>query len=320
MDRVIPAAIVAFVLAVFAGPAVIPMLRELKFGQTIYELGPKTHQKKQGTPTMGGVIFAVPALIASAIFAKEWKLMPILLVSMLGFALIGFTDDWIKVKMKRSLGLTVRQKLIPQILLSVVLGFWVWKCVGGRMHVPFCSKVIDLKAFSIPLLAFVFVAVVNSANLLDGMDGLLGGCAAIDLGTLCIMCGSLSFAGGKAPTVFSGALVGALIGFLLYNTNPAKVFMGDVGSFFLGGAIAGIAAVSGLVLYLPVIALAMVASSVSDIVQIMYANSHKGRRLMKMTPIHYHFELSGMPETRVTAMYRLLTLMLCLIALIPFVH
>ena len=334
MQRFIWTILASFVIAMVIGPFIITWLKKLKFGQTIYELGPQSHQKKQGTATMGGVIFAIAAPVAARVFSykdSRFDFLLIALVCALGFGAVGFVDDFIKVKLKRSLGLTPMQKIIPQIVLSVIVAFWAYfhPEIGPSLTVPFVNVEWNLGWFYIPVMVFVLVGTVNSANLLDGMDGLLGGCSLFDFATMALICLALA-AGAEDPSnllnvaIFAGAMVGALMGFLRFNANPARVFMGDVGSFFIGGALVGICVVTRLSLLLPLIALAMMMSSISDIIQISYfkytrIKTGTGKRVFRMAPMHYHFELGGMPETQVVAMYYIVTVVMCLVALLGFV-
>ncbi len=329
MQRLILTILAAFVLAILFGPVVIPWLKKMKFGQTIYELGPQTHQKKQGTPTMGGVIFTVPALVAALAFAyneTRWDWLLIALVSMLGFGAVGFVDDYIKVKLKRSLGLTPKQKLIPQIVLSIGLACWAYfnPNIGSRLIVPFANVEWNLGWFYIPVMAFILVGTTNSANLLDGMDGLLSGCSLIEFITMALICLLMAVADPANASnylniaILCGAMAGALLGFLRFNSHPAMVFMGDVGSFIIGGALAGVTLTTRLSLLLPIIALPLLASTMSDLIQFAYFRATHGKRIFRMAPLHYHFELGGMPETRVVAMYYIVNAVLCLVALLAF--
>ena len=335
MQRLIFTALAAFALAMILGPIILNWLKKLKFGQTIYELEPESNKKKQGTPTMGGMIFAIPAVIAAAAFAyndTRWDHMLMILVCAVGFGLIGFVDDFIKVKLKRSLGLTPKQKLIPQIVLAAGLSVWAYldPTIGSEWVVPFVNCEWNLSWVFIPVTMFVLVGTVNSANLLDGLDGLCGGVSLVDFGTFALI--ALALATGSETNasnymnaaVFSCAMVGALLGFLRFNAHPAQVFMGDVGSFFLGGGIAGVALVTRLSLLLPIVALALFMSSLSDIIQISHFKRTRiktgtGKRVFRMAPMHYHFVLGGMPETRVVNMYVVITAVLCLVALLGFV-
>lgn len=334
MQRLIWTILASFAITMVIAPFIITWLKKLKFGQTIYELGPKSHQKKQGTATMGGMIFAISAPIAALAFSyrdSRFDFLLIALVCAFGFGAVGFVDDFIKVKLKRSLGLTPMQKIVPQFVISIGVAFWAYfhPEIGPSLTVPFVNVEWNLGWFYIPAMVFILIAVVNSANLLDGMDGLLGGCALFDFVTMMLICLTMAVGAGDASNllntaIFAGAMVGALMGFLRFNANPARVFMGDVGSFFIGGALVGIAVVTRLSLLLPIIALAMVLSSASVIIQTTYfkytrKKTGTGQRIFRMSPLHYHFELGGMPETQVVAMYYIATVVLCLIALLGFV-
>lgn len=334
MQRVIWATVLAFAIAMVLGPVVIPWLKKMKFGQTIYELGLESHKVKQGTPTMGGIIFAVPMIIVPILFStadQRWSFLPMALASTLGFGLVGFVDDYIKVSKKRSLGLTPMQKIVPQVVISLVLAIWAYCTpqIGSALIVPFTDKTWDLGIFYIPVMMFVLVGTVNSANLLDGVDGLLSGCSLIDFAAMALVCVALGSANPENAgnmtnmMVFCGAAAGGILGFLRFNTYPANVFMGDVGSFTIGGALVAVAMVTRTALLLPIIALAMLVSSLSDIIQVGYFKYTKkktgaGKRVFRMAPLHHHFEKGGMPETRIVSMYMSVTALLCLIALTMF--
>lgn len=329
MQRVIWTILVSFVLAIAFGPVAIPWLKKMKFGQTIYDLGPESHKKKQGIPTMGGVIFALPAVVASIAFAyndTRWDYMLICLVCAVCAGAIGFVDDFIKVKLKRSLGLTPKQKMIPLIVAAIGISVWAYlnPSIGSVLKVPFTSIEWNLGWWYIPVMTFIIVGTVNSANLLDGLDGLLAGCSLFDFATMALICIAMAGAADGSTNllntaIFSGALAGALLGFLRFNAHPARVFMGDVGSFFIGGALVGVAIVTGWALLLPIVALAMMVSSLSDIIQIGYFKLTHGKRVFRMAPLHHHFELGGMAETQVTSMYYIVTVVLCLVTLLGFV-
>lgn len=325
MQRLIWCVVLAFAISLALGPVVIPWLKKMKFGQNINELGPATHKVKQGTPQMGGIIFIGAMALVPVILHRPgtaWTYIPVTVISILGFGAIGFVDDFIKIKMKRSLGLTPRQKMIPQLVLSLGLAIWAYFEVGSSLTVPFVGAEWDLGWLFIPFMVFVLVGVVNSANLLDGCDGLLAGCSMIDFFTLALIL--LTMAQGVREegmynlTLVCGACAGALLGFLRYNSHPANVFMGDSGSFAIGGAIAAVAMCSRLTLLLPIICLGMMTSSLSVIIQVTYFKATHGKRIFKMSPLQHHFELSGMPETHVVSMYYIVTAVLCLIALTGF--
>ena len=323
MQRLIVTVLIAFLAAIALGPVVIPWLKRMKFGQTIYDLGPKSHLKKQGIPTMGGIIFALPILIVPVVLSHGYQrggLMWIALISTLGFGAVGFVDDFIKVKLKRSLGLTPIQKLIPQILISIALAVWAYldPQIGSALRLPFSGGEWDLGLFFIPAMVFVLVGTVNSANLLDGLDGLLASCSLVDFATMALMI--MALAVGEDPRqdgsltcvmLLCGAAAGALMGFLRFNAYPAGVFMGDVGSFTIGGLLAGVCLVTRYSLLLPIIALAMVLSSLSDIIQVCYFKATHGKRIFRMAPLHHHFELCGIPEPRIVSMYTIGTVLLC---------
>ena len=336
MQRFIWAVLLSFAIAVALGPVFIPWLKKLKFGQTIYDLGPQSHKVKQGTPTMGGIIFAVPMIVVPLILSVKDAGLPFLkmaIVSTLGFGLVGFVDDYIKVSKKRSLGLTPMQKIVPQLVISAALALWAYltPAIGSKLVVPFTQIEWDLGIFYIPVMMFVLVGTVNSANLLDGVDGLCAGCSLIDFGMMGLVCLSLMGANAAGDggdllnmMVFCGAAVGALLGFLRFNAHPASVFMGDVGSFTIGGALAAAAMVTRMSLLLPIIALTMFVSSLSDIIQVGYFKYTKkktgtGKRVFRMAPLHHHFELGGMSETRIVSMYMTATALLCLVTLTMFI-
>jgi len=335
MQRIIWAVILSFAIAMVLGPVFIPWLKKLKLGQTIYELGPQSHKVKQGTPNMGGIIFAVPMIAVPLILSVpdgRWPYLGMALFSMAGFGLVGFVDDYIKVTKKRSLGLTPMQKIVPQVIMAAALAVWAFltPSIGSSLVVPFVKTEWDLGIFYIPVMIFILVGTVNSANLLDGVDGLLSGCSLIDFAAMALICMALMGAGAAQSegllntAIFCGAAVGGVLGFLRFNTHPATVFMGDVGSFTIGGALAAVAMVTRMSLLLPIIALAMFVSSLSDIIQVGYFKYTKkktgtGRRVFRMAPLHHHFELGGMPETRIVSMYMTVTALLCLLALSMFI-
>ena len=335
MQRIIWSVVLSFAVAMALGPVFIPWLKKLKFGQTIYNLGPQSHQVKQGTPTMGGIIFAVPMILVPLILRVSGSGTPFLsmaLISTVGFGLVGFVDDYIKVSKKRSLGLTPMQKIVPQVVISAGLAVWAYltPAIGSKLIVPFTGAEWDLGVFYIPVMMFILVGTVNSANLLDGVDGLLSGCSLIDFATMVIVCLALPALKGLDSAeylnmaIFCGAAAGAVLGFLRFNTHPASVFMGDVGSFTIGGALVAVTMVTRTSLLLPVIALAMFVSSLSDIIQVGYFKYTKkktgtGKRVFRMAPLHHHFELGGMPETRIVCMYMTVTALLCLVALTMFI-
>ena len=325
------AGVTAFVITALLGPVMIPVLKKLKFGQSILEEGPSWHKSKQGVPTMGGLLFGVGIVVAFLIAGYGYYMhgdVTVLaaLALALVFGAIGFCDDYISVKKKRNLGLTAMQKLILQVLATAAFLIFLYShgAITTNILIPFTNIVLELGLAYYILALLLIVGMVNAVNFTDGLDGLLGGCSLFDFATMALICVCLAGAAGNSTNllnvaIFSGAMVGGLMGFLRFNAHPARVFMGDVGSFFIGGALMGTVMVTGYALLLPIIALAMMVSSLSDLIQFGYFRITHGKRIFRMAPLHHHFELSGMPETRVTAMYYIVTALLCLVALLGFV-
>ena len=307
--------LVAFVITTILGPVFIPVLRRIKAGQSIREDGPKEHQTKAGTPTMGGlmiILAVVITCISMTIRQGVGSEMGILLVSFVLCGLIGFCDDFIKVVKKRNLGLTALQKLIFQIVIAVILAVYQSKVssFGTSIYVPVVKEYIDLGWFYIPFVAFVLVAMVNAVNLTDGLDGLAGGCTAITALFLAITGAGIGY---TSSSIFSAAIAGACFGFLLFNRYPAKVFMGDTGSLALGGALAAAAVMMNIELILPVAGGIFVAEVVSDIIQVVSFKT-RGKRIFRMAPLHHHFELGGWKETKVVIVFWTITLLLCILS------
>ena len=337
MQQIIWPVLIAFLAVMVMGPIGIPLLKKLKYGQTIYELGPQSHLAKQGVPTMGGVIIAAAVLVVSLAFSRgrSWGFVLYILLSGLLHGAIGFTDDYIKVAKKRSLGLTPKQKIMMQIVSGLILTLWAYfdPQIGAKVVVPYWNVEWNLGLFYIPLMILMFVFMINSANLLDGLDGLCASCSTVGLATFSLICFAMAAGASHIPApegvdpvaysenlrnaaVICGAGAGACLGFLRFNTNPAKVIMGDTGSMFLGGMFVGAAMVTRLQLLLIPVCAAMIVSSLSVILQVMYCNMSGGKRLFKMSPLHHHFELCGMKEPRIVAMYTLFSVVMCLLAML----
>ena len=337
MQQIIWPVLIAFLAVMVMGPIGIPLLKKLKYGQTIYELGPQSHLAKQGVPTMGGVIIAAAVLVVSLAFSRgrSWSFVLYILLSGLLHGAIGFTDDYIKVAKKRSLGLTPKQKIMMQIVSGLILTLWAYfdPQIGAKVVVPYWNVEWNLGLFYIPLMILMFVFMINSANLLDGLDGLCASCSTVGLATFSLICFAMAAGASHIPApegvdpvaysenlrnaaVICGAGAGACLGFLRFNTNPAKVIMGDTGSMFLGGMFVGVAMVTRLQLLLIPVCAAMIVSSLSVILQVMYCNMSGGKRLFKMSPLHHHFELCGMKEPRIVAMYTLFSVVMCLLAML----
>ena len=311
--------VIAFILSLSLGMCVIPMLRRLKFGQEIREIGPAWHASKAGTPTMGGIIF-IAAAVASLVITCLWGLIAgkdsggfidLLLVVLLSlaFGLIGFVDDYIKVVKKRNLGLTAAQKFSLQFLAALIFATFValFSDAGTVIDLPFTEINIDLSWFYIPFIIFVMLATVNSVNLTDGLDGLATTVTLVVM--LFYLLTSIKFE-NSAMALFAAVMAGALAGFLFYNWKPAKVFMGDTGSLFLGGAVCGLAIILGQPITLLIVGLVYVIETLSVIMQV---TSFKltGKRIFKMSPIHHHFEMCGWSEVRIVCLFSLVTLALC---------
>lgn len=334
MLRVILALLIPLLAMLLITPRVLPVLRRLKFGQTIYDLGPQSHMVKQGTPTMGGLTFAVAATLTALALHGVWFGVHDLGMAVVTFSLlsmlIGFLDDYIKVIQKRNLGLVWWQKVVGQIVVGALFSLYCYlhPQIGSRLVIPLLNIEIDLGVAYVPLMTIVIMFMINSANLQDGLDGLLSSVAAtggIAWGsiTLLMMVGAITLPGVMADAqnylsvaVFALALVGALIGFLRFNYHPAKLFMGDTGSMFIGGATVALAMVLRLPLLLVLIAFTMIVSSLSVIIQRIYFKLTHGKRIFRMSPIHHHFELVGMNEPQIVSMYTAATVVLSIVAVL----
>ncbi|ADY55007.1 Phospho-N-acetylmuramoyl-pentapeptide-transferase [Syntrophobotulus glycolicus DSM 8271] len=303
---------IATLASLIAGPFFIPLLRILKFGQSIRDEGPKSHLKKAGTPTIGGLIFLVGITVAVLIAAAK-PISPVIwisLLAMLGFGLIGFLDDFIKVLRHRNLGLRAWQKLAAQLILALLLAFAsVYLGRGTVVDFPFTSLKIDFGVLYYPLIVVLVLAVTNSVNLTDGLDGLAAGCTMFAaIGYLVITIAAVNYetasGGGTAADlpVFAGALAGGCLGFLRFNFYPARVFMGDCGSLALGGALGALAILSKTELILIIIGGVFVIETLSVIIQVISFKT-TGKRVLRMAPLHHHFELGGWSEKKVVGVF-----------------
>ncbi len=306
--------IISFAISVVLGPVVIPFLRRLKIGQTVRDEGPKEHLKKNGTPTMGGILILISVVVTSIIFVKDYpSIIPILFVT-LGFGLIGFLDDYIKVVLRRSMGLRAWQKMLLQIIVTGVFAYYITHFTGVSlaMRVPFMKGTyLDFGVFNIPILFFIVIGTVNGANFTDGLDGLASSVTVLIATFFTVV--AIGLHSGIEP--ITCAVVGALLGFLLFNVHPASVFMGDTGSLALGGFVAATAYMMQMPVYLAIVCFIYVIEVLSVIIQVSYFKISGGKRIFKMAPIHHHFELCGWSETRVVALFSILTAILCLVAL-----
>jgi phospho-N-acetylmuramoyl-pentapeptide-transferase len=304
---------VSFVLAALFGPLLIPLLRRLKFGQQVRDDGPQSHLKKTGTPTMGGIIILLALTLAFLKFSDRGPEFWALLVACLGFGLIGFLDDYLKIAFKRSLGLTARQKLMGQLLFSFVFcGILYSMDHPTTLGIPGTHISWDLGWGYYVLVVIMFFAAGNSVNFTDGLDGLLSGTSALAFGAFTVIALEAT---QQQSAVFSAALVGAVLGFLVYNAHPAKVFMGDTGSLGIGGGLAAVAVLTKTELLLVVIGGVFVLEMLSVIIQVGSFKT-RGKRVFKMSPIHHHFELSGWSEWRVVTTFWLAGFILAVAGLI----
>ena len=307
--------LISFAISVILGPVLIPFLRRLKVGQTVRDEGPQSHLKKSGTPTMGGLLILTAMTVTSLVYMRKYPdILPILFLT-LGFGLIGFLDDYIKVVLKRSMGLRAWQKFGLQIIVTAVFAFYLhqYTNVGMAWRIPFMSgQYVDFGIFNIPLIFIVVLGTVNGTNFTDGLDGLATS-VTILVATFFTVCAI----GLNAPiTPITCAAVGALMGFLLFNGYPASVFMGDTGSLALGGFVAACAYMMQLQLFLVIVGFIYVAEVASVMLQVSYFKLTGGKRIFKMAPIHHHFELCGWKETKVVNIFSVVTAILCLIGLL----
>lgn len=318
MTKSVFALVTAFAVAAAFGPLVIPLLRRLKIGQTIRNEGPETHLKKNGTPTMGGVLILAGLIAGSLIDSENYgKILPILFLSV-GFGIVGFIDDFIKVVLKRSMGLRAWQKMGLQIIITGIFAAYMllYSGVSMNMIIPFTGGkeiVLDhLPWVWIPLLFLVVLGTDTGSNFTDGLDGLASKVTAV----IAVFFAIVSLIKGDGTHVPAAALTGALLGFLLYNSHPAKVFMGDTGALALGGFVAAEAYFLKMPLFIPIIAFIYMAEVISVMLQVGYFKISHGKRIFKMAPIHHHFEKCGYPETKVVSAFTIVTVVLCCIALL----
>ncbi len=307
----IKACIISFIITAIAEPFLIPFLRKLKFGQTILEDGPTWHGKKQGTPTMGGIAFIVATVIASLFFVRDVRGGAILLCGVL-FGVIGFIDDYIKVVKKRNKGFSAKEKFLAQTIVSLAYAVFLYFALGqSATKIPFTDIELNLGLFYIPFVMLVLLATTNSANLTDGLDGLAASVGSIIAIFFALATASLQSEGSAV----SGALAGGLLGFLIYNAYPAKVFMGDTGSLFIGGIISAVAISAGMEFFIIIAAFVFLFEALSVIIQVgVYKKTKK--RVFKMAPVHHHFEMCGWKETKVVAVFSVITLLLCVLCYI----
>lgn len=307
-------ALISFGVSALLGPVVIPFLRKLKAMQTVREEGPVTHRRKNGTPTMGGILFLAGVFVSCRLFAEQYpKIIPVVFLT-LGFGLVGLLDDYIKVMLHRSMGLTALQKFSAQLLVTGIFAYYLTHYAQAEllMKIPFLpGKLLDIGVWSIPLLFLVVIGTVNGTNFTDGLDGLAGSVTV--LVAVFFSVAAIGTKSGIEPATC--AVAGGLLGFLLFNVYPASVFMGDTGSLALGGFVVGTAYALQMPLFIPIVGFVYLAEVLSVMLQVVYFKLTGGKRLFKMAPLHHHFELCGWSETRVVAVFSIVTALLCLIGL-----
>ena len=315
--------IITFIVSIILGIIIIPILRKLKVGQIERDDGPKSHLKKQGTPTMGGIIIIIAMLLVAIGICIYFtingqitiahKILPVLLLT-LGFGMIGFIDDFKKLVLKNTKGLKPSYKMLGLLIISVayvIYLIYVLK-IGTQTYIPIWKQYIDLPIYLyIPFAILVILGTTNAVNLTDGIDGLASSVSAIILTCLTVI--GIMF-GQPEISVFGSIVIGAVLGFLMFNLHPAKVFMGDTGSLLLGGVISAIALYLKMPLLLLLIAIIPVIETISVIIQVVYFKK-TGKRVFKMTPLHHHFELSGWTENKVVVIFSVITLIVCVIGL-----
>ena len=310
--------LISFVLSVLMGPVVIPWLRRLKMGQTERVEGVQSHLKKAGTPTMGGLIILISIVVTSLFYIGRFPRMIPVLFLVLGFGIIGFLDDYLKVVMRRSDGLYPKQKMLGQIIVTTIFIVYVWNMDSSCLEflLPFSGGVVlsgdTVRIIAVPIAYLAIIGTVNGVNFTDGLDGLATGVTTMV--AVFFTVASLVLGGGIEP--LTAAVTGALLGFLLFNVYPAKVFMGDTGSLALGGFVIGSAYVMKMPLFIPIVGLIYFVEVLSVMIQVTYFKKTGGKRFFKMAPIHHHFELCGWSETRVVTVFTVITAFLCLLALV----
>ena len=329
MIKIIVGFILSFAIALILMPLIIKFIRKLSCSQTILKYV-EEHKSKQGTPTMGGVVFFISTLLV-VVWLVDYSTPLAMSVGVgLGFAIIGFMDDFIKVKLKQNLGLRPYQKIIGQVGIALILAIYIYLFSPnkGVIYLPFTFKAIDLGCWIIPLVIIVCLATTNSVNLTDGLDGLAGGVSVVYCGifiALTTIFATLMFRAGEIDSfvtmykdiaILLAVFMGSIMAFLVFNTNKASIFMGDVGSLGIGGLFASTACIMGFELMLAIVGIMFVVSALSVIIQVAYFKKTKGKRMFKMAPIHHHFQMCGHSEAKIGYIYQIITLMMGLITIV----
>ncbi|MBK5241271.1 phospho-N-acetylmuramoyl-pentapeptide-transferase [Clostridium sp.] len=315
MGIIIYSVLIAFLLSIMQGPLLIPLLHKLKFGQNIREEGPRSHLKKAGTPTMGGIIFMTSTIITMLIIVRHVNdEAMIVLYCFVAFGLIGLIDDLIKTIRKKNEGLSSKQKMFLIVVVSGLIGYYTSIKIGTDIMIPFLNKSVNLGVWYVPFIIVYFAATTNSVNLTDGLDGLATSVTIVVMTFFALVSNSLSNA---TLAIFCASLAGALLGFLKFNSYKAQIFMGDMGSLALGGAVAAVAMILKQPLLVMIVGGIYVLEAVSVIIQVSVFKA-TGKRVFKMSPIHHHFELVGWHETKVVAVFSIITVVLCLVGFLSF--
>ena len=306
-----------FLILMFFGPVLINILKRLNFGQQIREQGPESHLEKEGIPTMGGILILLGILITAFFVIEINTYILWTLITTFGMGLIGFLDDFIKIKSQSSLGLRARTKLLGQFIFGILLAFFVYNNITGSTTIitPITGSSIDLGIWIIPLIMLTVVGTANAVNLTDGLDGLAAGITAVVASSYAIIC---SFMQLNQLSLFALSITGACLGFIWFNGHPAQVFMGDVGSLALGGAISALAVITRTELFLVIIGGVYVLEAVSVIIQVVYFRLTGGKRVFQMTPLHHHYELKGLSESKVVVRFLLLSIIFASVGLYSF--
>lgn len=330
LHTMIWAALAAFFISLLLGPWVVRLLRRLKIGQNVNALAPEKHQKKQGTPTMGGLMFAAVSILVALCFRRGTTsaatdlMLAVCVFALLNLA-IGFADDLTKLRGGSNQGLSERQKLICQVVIALLFSLYCYNHpqIGSRILVPFARKEWDLGIFYVPVMMFIILCTTNGANFLDGLDGLLGSSTSA-ISAFFAVAALLLFGAVIGPEgenlqntgILSAACCGALLGYLAYNFYPARMIMGDTGSMYLGGLIVALAMVMRLPMLIPLVASMYAVSLLSVFLQRNYYRLTGGKRIFKNSPLHHHFEMNGVKETKIVSMYAVVTIVCCFVALL----
>ncbi len=316
MENIFKIILITLLLTLVSGKIILPILKGRHIGQNIREEGPKSHYEKAGTPTMGGVIFLIPAIIMTVIFLPFSKQTLILLLSTLGFGLIGFIDDYKKLVLKKNLGLTARQKIILQFILSLIISIIAYQTNKESitvLRIPFSDYMLNVGYFGIPIMMFILIGVSNAVNLTDGLDGLASSVSLPVFTSFAIIAASMA---SEENMNFALILFGALLGFLVYNSNPASVFMGDTGSMAIGGAVGALALNLEIPIFLIILGGIYMIETLSVIIQVLSYKLRNKKRVFLMSPIHHHYELKGYKEPKIVASFTVVSTILSLITLL----